>query len=665
MFKYKICNKRNWPLRYFTKAERSLSPWAIFILILLLLPCQGDAALTKIGSYDTPNFANGVAVSGIYAYVADGYSGLRIIDISNPSSPIEVGSYDTGIFSGDVKVSGSYAYVAFADALRIIDISNPSAPTQTGFYPMTYAWSVVISGNYAYVADYDSGLRIIDVSNPAAPVEVGYYITSGRALDVAISGNYAYVAADDVGLRIIDISNVATPSEVGFCDTPSIAYGVAVSGSHAYVADGYSGLQIIDISNPFSPAIVGFYDTDCTWDVAVSGNYAYMADYGSGLRVIDVSNPISPIQVDSYDTPSLSFDVTVSGNYIYVADYESGLQILADVKWNDDLSVNKIAILNGTTISQVGPGQTFNYNITVTNKDLINDAPLVLVTDKLPYDVEYIGAEVYPALPVDYTISQSGDLVYVKFDQIPSGSTRYINLTVKAPESSPTTLYNTVNLRYRADQNTADNSMTISTYVVQSGYNQTEAAKSFEDLLHNQSQLLFQFEDLLHTVPDSNVTNYTFLVSFEQLLRSQANLTSSFEDLLTNDENTRWDEEYTAENRTYLLWSYEQMLYDEAFLFASFNMKMEDSWDSLCNYTAPGHTQNAQTELTASLEDLLKRQTRLYKSFNLLLDKIDISDSNELMDFLAAYENLLRIEANLFKSFNERVDETFVQKCVP
>jgi hypothetical protein len=36
-----------------------------------------------------------------------------------------------------------------------------------------------------------------------------------------------------------------------------------------------------------------------------------------------------------------------------------------------------------------------------------------------------------------------------------------------------------------------------------------------------------------------------------------------------------------------------------------------------------------------------------------------------MVDFLAAYENLLRVEANLFMSFNERVDETFVNQCVP
>ncbi|MEJ2567905.1 MAG: T9SS type A sorting domain-containing protein, partial [candidate division WOR-3 bacterium] len=47
-----------------------------------------------------------------YAYVADGYLGLRIIDISTPSSPSEVGFCFPPSYAYDVVVSGSYAYVA-------------------------------------------------------------------------------------------------------------------------------------------------------------------------------------------------------------------------------------------------------------------------------------------------------------------------------------------------------------------------------------------------------------------------------------------------------------------------------------------------------------------------------------------------------------------------
>jgi hypothetical protein len=136
---------------------------------------------------------------------------------------------------------------------------------------------------------------------------------------------------------------------------------------------------------------------------------------------------------------------------------------------------------------------------------------------------------------------------------------------VTTPSEAPTTLYYMVNLRYGNDPDLSDNSMTISTYVLQVGYNQTEAAKSFEYLLH--------------TMPSNNS------VSFEKLMLSQAAVASSFEDLLTNASNTAWDTEYTEENRTALFWSYVQILYDETFLFASCNVKIEESWMSLCGYT--------------------------------------------------------------------------------
>jgi hypothetical protein len=65
-----------------------------------------------VGSFETSAFPCGVAVSGSYAYVADANAGLRIIDVSTISSPVEVGFYDTGGSAWSVTVSGSYDYVA-------------------------------------------------------------------------------------------------------------------------------------------------------------------------------------------------------------------------------------------------------------------------------------------------------------------------------------------------------------------------------------------------------------------------------------------------------------------------------------------------------------------------------------------------------------------------
>ena len=45
----------------------------------------------------------------------------------------------------------------------------------------------------------------------------------------------------------------------------------------------------------------------------------------------------------------------------------------------------------------------------------------------------------------------SGDLIYVRFDEIPANTTGNIVINVIAPTEAPTTLYNIVNLRYGND----------------------------------------------------------------------------------------------------------------------------------------------------------------------------------------------------------------------
>jgi hypothetical protein len=47
-----------------------------------------------------------------YAYVADRDVGLRVIDVSAPSSPIEVGLNDTPRKAHGVAAAGGYVYVA-------------------------------------------------------------------------------------------------------------------------------------------------------------------------------------------------------------------------------------------------------------------------------------------------------------------------------------------------------------------------------------------------------------------------------------------------------------------------------------------------------------------------------------------------------------------------
>jgi hypothetical protein len=88
-----------------------------------------------IGSYKTPNYAQDIQIVGSYAYIADRFSGIQIIDISNTQIPTFVGKYDTPSFSWydtysnaqDVEVVDNYAYIADSQrGLQILNISNPA-----------------------------------------------------------------------------------------------------------------------------------------------------------------------------------------------------------------------------------------------------------------------------------------------------------------------------------------------------------------------------------------------------------------------------------------------------------------------------------------------------------------------------------------------------------
>jgi hypothetical protein len=332
-----------------------------------------------------------VAVDGTLAYIADGDSGVRIIDVSDPASPAETGSHDTPGSAYGVAVVGSLVYVADdGSGLRIIDVSDPTSPVEIGFCdtPGT-AYDVTVVGHHAYVADgWSASLRIIDVSNPVSPVEVGFCSTNDdvaeegglRSVDVTDPGlpaevrwssegdvdpafgavgtsalpadagpnrpnclamavgvveDYAYVSCQGyeiARLHIIDVSDPALPFETARRDI--YFNDVTAGGSYAYLAARHKdrdvgGLHVMDISDPSWPSTEGRCDTPGDYEgVAVEGVHAYMADGLHGLRVIAISDPDHPTVIGFYDTPGYSQRVAARDDYVYVADGYGGLLIL-------------------------------------------------------------------------------------------------------------------------------------------------------------------------------------------------------------------------------------------------------------------------------------------------------------------------------------------------
>ena len=59
-----------------------------FFESLHVIDVSAPASPAIMGSVDMPSAVSGVAVSGSYAYVADGSSGLQVVDVSTLPRPL-------------------------------------------------------------------------------------------------------------------------------------------------------------------------------------------------------------------------------------------------------------------------------------------------------------------------------------------------------------------------------------------------------------------------------------------------------------------------------------------------------------------------------------------------------------------------------------------------
>ncbi|MHA1375252.1 MAG: hypothetical protein ACTSR7_13280 [Promethearchaeota archaeon] len=288
---------------------------------------QGILRSSSVYYRDTDGYGYDIFISGDYAYIADEWNGLVVIDISDPTTPGTPICKPTDGGAWGIYVSGNYAFIADdTSGLAVIDISDPTAPGDPDYLDTDgYAEAVYVEGNYAYIADEWNGLVVIDISDPTTPGPAYHMDTDGIAWDVYVSGNYAYLAVGSNGLAVIDISNPTNPGTPDYMDTAGNAENVYVEGNYAYVACYESGLAVIDISDPTNPGSPVYEDTyNYYQDVHIEGNYAYTAHYygplgHGGLGVIDISNPTNPQAIAYRELDGMAEALFIDGNYGFIS----------------------------------------------------------------------------------------------------------------------------------------------------------------------------------------------------------------------------------------------------------------------------------------------------------------------------------------------------------
>ena len=330
------------------KANRLPFSTLVLTSVALSLSVAGTAAgqamtFSHVGSIPGP--VDLVKAQGQFVYVAAGKT-LVVYDVSNPATPKRAGEHTFPEKIWGFRVVGARAYVADGHSgLGMLDISNPTALVLISLFKTPgQAKNVSVSGNKAVVANHNSGVDIIDISNPAKPTLLGSTDLDGYARDVATLGSHAFAVDNPSGLYVFNLAggnplepittlqSATAPQqvEVGEIAAAPAARIAVLAGSEPYdplrslrlqagATPRPGSLQVFDVSNPATPVLAGAYPTSGGGRrLALKGSLIYVANGPEGLQVLDVSTPSKATVVGSYKTPAPARDVAVAESLVFV-----------------------------------------------------------------------------------------------------------------------------------------------------------------------------------------------------------------------------------------------------------------------------------------------------------------------------------------------------------
>ena len=345
-----------------------------------------------------------VKKAGRHVYVANG--DFVVVDVGDPKNPQKVGSLPSGSGQAfDVAIDGNYAYLLDgATGLRVIDISDPTHPSVVADLGNTgYVNGVAVQGKYAYVAEKYAGLQILDVSDPSHPASVASYYNGGYdpVLGVGVSGNVGYLLRTNGVVQFIDLSDPLKPQKPGSYKLSTGVSGVLISGHYAFVEGNYPGLDILDIADTANPAFVGRYYVSQACGISLVGKTAYLNTSSAGLVALDISDLSNPVFKNSYRNYGCS-QMAVVGTQALLASGVNGLQVLDLLSQNSSRQI----LTNSTNVNIVGITTTDHYAY-------VTDANLGLAVLDLRKPAELPVVAGYKALGQPRAATISGSYAYV------------------------------------------------------------------------------------------------------------------------------------------------------------------------------------------------------------------------------------------------------------
>jgi len=258
-------------------------------------------------------------------------TGVNILDITNPSTPLLLGVIETENYPVFIKAIDSVLYISVQGAgVKMMDISSPASPTLIGtIEPASTARDIAVNQSAAFIvyhelnASFPKGFQIFDLTQPSTPILRSTTMLAREPYGISIKNNIAYIAGGLDGVLAFDVTIKELPDFLGALNTDGTANDIEIISAFAYVSDLNGHLKAFTINDPANMKLVETYeDAPRPTKVVTQDNLLYISDLYAGLIVLNPDLPTRVSSITNFPAPTLTRDLAVDGDLAcLVTDY--------------------------------------------------------------------------------------------------------------------------------------------------------------------------------------------------------------------------------------------------------------------------------------------------------------------------------------------------------
>ncbi|NHJ47291.1 MAG: hypothetical protein FK733_05830 [Asgard group archaeon] len=143
-------------------------------------------------------------------FCLDLFTGLKILNISNPATPVQINQWLTSeIMYRDIEIYNDIIFLASSTGLKALDVSNINDIQDLGVDSGgETVRSLAIENDILYISEPDTDIEIYDITDMNNFNEIGQHTENGIVINsIYVANNIIYATAESDGLIIFNIES--------------------------------------------------------------------------------------------------------------------------------------------------------------------------------------------------------------------------------------------------------------------------------------------------------------------------------------------------------------------------------------------------------------------------------------------------------------------------